>query len=690
MKAITLKTALYFFALYFSFFALTASAIQIGPGGGPDGWPGTTQIKLGWAFDHPHNPSSAKLFSGWDIFPSGTPTAWDFVAGRQVAGSPARWHNSLPVPQSSDSEMPYVDTYIWYSFIYNCNHGWPETYNKCHSTLYAKRPDGTTASLTLQKSYTEIYFDANGNASSYADAAYSCFTRAYKLENDQLDHVEFYLDTDFYPQNGKWIILGDILQPYIQILANRQRLPTPTLKAKVADSKGVEHWIETDGGTYTGKLTIAVSSSKENPEFYYTTDGSEPSTSSPQPYDSGGLKLIDLDKSCTLKVRAYEADYAWSEISADFTLVVPPPEYAPNHGTFYNSSEINISCRDSDNNSFPIDHIYYTNDGTDPTTSSTPITNGQYVTVSKNAEPLKALATKNGWHSSESRSSIYTLMVSNIVMNPQTGFFPAPTNISVSCATSGVDIHYEKGLSPKTPTINSPVALNGIIPISGSTVVKVKGFKTNYKAGPENAGYYIAGATYTYLGTLIPPPMGAYADRDHPPTLYSRGGGGMNVTNIVIHGGVTNTIITWTNLVTRGEYLYYTNSVVAVNSGELEIDWWDGGTGIVNSLFIILEEASPDKRAKKLYWNERPSKGPMVDVTAIPNLVFYYNENIPAPTNIINPETVWISVSGKKKYLRAKSGIGYLVLLYEGGVTNGPLYGIEVVNVMPDTGWKES
>jgi len=698
MKDITLKTALYFITFFCSLIALTAFGLNpgtdpIGPGGGPSGWPATPQIKLGWGFGNPTDPSSAQLFSSWDIFPVGTPSSWIYRKDYKDANQPAQWYNSIPVPQSSDTDMPYVDTYVWYSYIYTYNKDWNGTRHTCYSSLYPKRPDGTIASLTLQKSYTEIYFDSDGKqVTDLDDATYACFTRAFLLTNDQLDHIEFYLGTDFYTQNGTVYRQGDIWQPYIQILAHRQRLPTPTLKARVIDSTGTVHWIETVGGTYTGKLTIAVSSTKESPEFHYTTDGSTPTKSSPQPYDSGGMKLIDLDENTKpLRVRAYQdPTYAWSEISANFTLVVPQPEFAPSYGTFYDPFQVNISSRDSDNKLFLPVNIYYTDDGTEPTTSSTEITNGQYVTVSKSANPLKALATRSNWEQSESRSSTYTLMVSNIVMNPQGGAFPTAAVINVTCGTEGADIHYEKGLSPPTPTVNSPIAINGKISISGSTVVKVKGFKDQWEPGPENVGYYIAGATYTYLGTLIPPPQGAYADKDHPPKLYSKGGGGEDITNIVIHGGVTNIIITWTNYVTRGVYLYYTNSVVAMNSGELEIDWWDGGTGIVASLFIIQEEPSPDKRAKKLYWNERPSKGPLVDVTAVPYLVFYYNENIPAPTNTVNPETVWVSTTGNNKYLRAKSGTGYLVLLYEGGVTNGPLYGIEVVNVLPDVGWVAS
>lgn len=696
MKTRILCTAVFFFTALLAV-KVCAEAQPIGPGGGPSGWPASPQLKLGWNFGDPTDPASATLFSSWDVMPSGTPHAWTYTHNGTEAGQPAQWYDFFPVPQSTDDDMPYVDTYVWYSFVYDYNKQWtgPDSQHHrqhtCFSTLYAKQSDGTVVPLTLQKSYTEIYFDSDGNQVTDLDKAkYACFTRAYLSQNASVEKIEFYLGTDFYTQNGQTYYQGMIRQPFVQILANRQRLPIPTLKARVVESGGTEKWVDTTGGTYTGMLTIAVSSSKESPEFHYTTDGSEPSESSPKPYDSGGQKLIDLKQNCTLKVRAYQSGYAYSEISANFKLVVPPPKFAPDHGTFFNPFEVSISCRDSNNELFPSVNLYYTNDGTEPTPSSTAITNGQYVTVSQNATPLKALVTKTNWNSSKSRSASYTIMVSNIVMNPPTGYFIDPTNIEVSCSTDGADIHYETGLSPSTPTINSPVAHDGTIEISGSTVVKVKGFKNNLEPGPENTGYYIAGATHTFLGAMLTPPLGGQADRDHPPQLYSRGGGGAYITNYVVNGTVTNEVITWTNYVTRGVYLYYTNAVIAVNSGELEIDWWDGGTGTVKSLYIIQEEPGPNVRAKKLYWNDGQSRGPLVDVTAVPNLVFYYNENIPAPTNVVQPETVWISVSGKKKYLRAKSGSGYLVLLYEGGVTNGPLYGIEVVNVLPNIGWKES
>ena len=672
---------------------------QVGPGPDPSGWPGTPQTKLGWNFLDPHNPVNANLLPGWTTMPSGTPPAWGFQQNLTYAGQPAQWYNTLPVPQSSDPNMPFVDTYIWFSFVYDYNINWTgagSVFHRPHaifSSIVGLHPDGSEANVGLVQSYTELYFDVNGRLinqqTQLTNVRYACFTQGLLVSNDSISAIGFNLGTDFFTQNGQTYYQGDIWQPYLQLLSTRQRLPLTTLRAQVTYSNQ-QQWVQTSGGVFTGVTTIAVSCSNFAASFYYTLDGSTPTSASPRPIVREGYNEIILTNSCTLRVMASLGSYAPSYASAVFSLTVPPPTFSPGYGTFFNPSYVNISCRDDQNNLFNPVALYYTSDGSDPTTASTPITNGQNVLVSVSGNPLKALATRTSWLSSSGRSEEYMLMVSNIVMNPSGGFFPGPTNILVSCATLGADIHYEKGLSPPSPTLASPVAINGSISISGSTVVRAKGMKNGWLDGPETVGYFIAGATYTYLGTLVPPAAGGRADAAHPPQLFSQGGGGGYITNMVINGGSTNYVVAWSNFVTRGVYLSYTNVVVSVNPGELEIDWWDGATGTVKSLYIIQAGPSPGTRAKKLYWNQPPSRGPLVDVTAVPQLTFFYNEDILAPTNTVSPETVWVASSGAKQHLYARAGMGYLVLLYEGAVTNGPLYGVDVVQVMPNTGWHEN
>jgi len=573
--------------------ALAGPNVKIGPGPDPSGWPGqpgidANSVKLGWNFLDARNPVNAQLWNGWSFYPQGSPPAWTYTLDYILpdSGKPAQWRNTLAVPQNADPTMPYTMTYVWLSFVYNYNILWaagPGQRNPIFSTVIGIRPNGTKAYATgTPLTYAESYYTADGTrisgANTLTNAAYACFSQSFMISNEVLNSLQFNLGTDFYTQNGKVYRQGDIWQPYIQLLTAVPRLPIPTLKANVAAGGG-QQWVATIGGTYTDVLTIAVSCGTfTNAAFHYTVNGSEPTLSSPQPYSSGGMLLIDLTNSCMLKVRADLNGYATSVATAPFALCVPPPSFAPASALEFNSFQVNISSRDRNNKLFTPVSLYYTADGSTPTLASTAITNGQNVTIVTNRVPLKAMAARPGWTTTYSRSETYILMVSNVVLNPSTGYFDDGTNVFATCGTAGAEIHYEIGVAPPSPTIRSPIAVNGRIPVAGSVVVKAKGFKAGWDEGPESVGYYIAGATYTSLGMTLRPPPGAKADAAHPPQLYSRDDGGAYLSNAVVNGAVTNWVVTWTNFVTRGIYLYYTNIVVTMNAGKLQIDWWDGGT----------------------------------------------------------------------------------------------------------------
>ncbi len=680
----------------------TRPPVMLDPGD-PVSWPSDAQIKLGWNFSDPHNPAGAPFFSGWNKFTVGTPPPWTYQLDYLVPGTgdgqyfpngyPGQWRITLPVPQSGNPDMPFVDTYVMIAFAFDYKDGWsrpnpnyPGRPYTCFSSLFATRPDGSGASLRVDRTFVEQYFNANGQVQTPSTgASWALFKQQLVLSNDALQQITFYFGTDFFVLNGVTYRLGDIWQPFIQVLANRQRLPTPTLKARViVDDQ--QQWITTLGGTYTGVLDIAVSCSNFNPTFYYTMDGSTPGPGGLQPVQG----QIRLTNSCTLRVRAYLDNYAFSEASATFALTVPVATLAPSSATAFDSFYVNVACRNDDNSLFLPVSLYITTNGMIPTTSSIAITNGQNVLITADNTPLNVLGIRPGWTSSYTRSGAYQLFVSNIVLNPSVGFFAYPTNVIATCGTPGADIHYTVGADPPEPTRSSPTAVNGIIPVSGSVTVRTKGFKNGLQPSVETIGYYIAGAEYTYLGGKITPPGGAYATAAHPPQIYSRGDGGCYVTNISQNGAVTN--VAWTNIIVRAIYLAYTNIVVAMNQGEVEIDWWDGfsESNTISALYIVQPQADPSVGARRLYWNTGDSRGPLVDVTSVPKLTFFYNEDIPEPTNTVNPETVWVENSGATRNLRARSGMGFLVLLYEGGVTNGPLYGVDVVNVTPDVGWYES
>lgn len=97
--------------------------------------------------------------------------------------------------------------------------------------------------------------------------------------------------------------------------------------------------------------------------------------------------------------------------------------------------------------------IYYTVDGSVPSTSSTLYTGP--VTVSGNTT-LEALALGTGSVSSKTTSAAYAFdTVKTPTFSPAGGFYSTTQTVTISCATAGATIHYTTNGS--TPTATSPV-----------------------------------------------------------------------------------------------------------------------------------------------------------------------------------------------------------------------------------------
>ncbi len=74
--------------------------------------------------------------------------------------------------------------------------------------------------------------------------------------------------------------------------------------------------ISHDSGSYTGAQTVTLTSPAPNMRFYYTTDGSTPTTSS-KLYNGEGIKLT---KSCTLKVLAFKKNWKNYLYTREYTI----------------------------------------------------------------------------------------------------------------------------------------------------------------------------------------------------------------------------------------------------------------------------------------------------------------------------------------------------------------------------------
>ena len=125
------------------------------------------------------------------------------------------------------------------------------------------------------------------------------------------------------------------------------------------------------GGTYTTPQTITLTCTDGSgygcDKIYYTTDGSTPNISSPV-YSSA----ITIAITTTLKFFAKDiVGNAEATKSETYTILdIAPPETTatPPGGTYGAPQSVILACNDS--TGYGCDKIYYTTDGSTPTTSS--------------------------------------------------------------------------------------------------------------------------------------------------------------------------------------------------------------------------------------------------------------------------------------------------------------------------------
>lgn len=174
-------------------------------------------------------------------------------------------------------------------------------------------------------------------------------------------------------------------------------------------------------GTYSSSQTVTISDATQGAVLYCTTDGTPPTSSSPQcsqpttVYQSESLQAIAVAPGKTTS----------AVMSAGYTInlsAVATPSFSPGAGTFTGPQTVTITDATSGAN------IYYTLDGTTPTSQSTLYTGP--VAIASSAT-LSAIATASGYSNSGVESAAYT------IQQGQASTPPSIATLSPSSATAG-------------------------------------------------------------------------------------------------------------------------------------------------------------------------------------------------------------------------------------------------------------
>ena len=219
-------------------------------------------------------------------------------------------------------------------------------------------------------------------------------------------------------------------------------------------------------GTYTAVQSVKLSDSTSGATIYYTTDGTTPTTSS-----TAYSAAISLGATETVEAIAVAGGYSNSAVaSAKYTINLPPaamPSFSVAPGTY--SSKESVKLSDSTSGAT----IYYTTDGTTPTSSSNIYTGA----ISVNAtETIEAIAIPTGYPNSPVALAKYTIILpvaATPTFSVPAGAYSGTQLVTLSDATPGAVIYYttnraETQTAPKIYT--SPIAVSATETIRATVV----------------------------------------------------------------------------------------------------------------------------------------------------------------------------------------------------------------------------
>jgi hypothetical protein len=262
-------------------------------------------------------------------------------------------------------------------------------------------------------------------------------------------------------------------------------------------------------GTYTSAQSVTISDATSGATIYYTTDGSTPTTGS-----SVFSSPISVSASETLKAIATAIDYTQSAVgSAAYTINLPAaatPTFSPVAGTYTSTQSVTIS------DATPGATIYFTTNGTPPTTSSSVYVSP--ITVSAN-ETLQAIATASGYTQSAVGSASYTITppAATPTFSPAGGSYIGAQSVTISDSTPGATIYYTTNGS--TPTTSSNL-YSGPITVSSSETIQ---------AAAQAPGYSMS-AVVSAAYTITAPPNPAPTISGLSPSYVSAGGPAFKLT----------------------------------------------------------------------------------------------------------------------------------------------------------------
>jgi formylglycine-generating enzyme required for sulfatase activity len=247
-------------------------------------------------------------------------------------------------------------------------------------------------------------------------------------------------------------------------------------------------------GTYYNSFELSMNTPTPGASIRYTTDNSEPIETSLQ-YTAP----VTIAASSVIKAKAFKPNCVPSSCqTAGYTLKVTAPQFNPLPGTYYTTQSVTISCPTPDAD------IFYTIDGSEPTTSSPAYNYPIDISV---ITSLKARAFRSGWQESNIASGVYNMTVAMPTFTPEAGTFTGAQTITISCATPEAEIRYT--LDNTQPGTNSALYTEPVN-VATNTTLKAKAYKSNLNSSAIATASYTIIPIQTVAAPLFNPVGGTY------------------------------------------------------------------------------------------------------------------------------------------------------------------------------------
>jgi hypothetical protein len=255
-------------------------------------------------------------------------------------------------------------------------------------------------------------------------------------------------------------------------------------------------------GLYPDAQSLVLTTTTVGGVIHYTTDGSDPILASPT-----YVTPLLISSSVTVKARAYKGDYLPSSLaSATYVIgtnqLVALPTFAPPAGTYSTAQNVRINC------ATPGATIYFTIDGSEPSSASTPFTADINIPLSSTLT-IKAIAYKAGLITSQVATATYvvTNKVTAVTFNPVGGPYTSAQQVALSTATAGAYIMY--GINGGAMALyTNPIT----VPVNSTMTISSQAFKENWTASDIGTATYTITNSVSFNQPMLVPAPGTFSN----------------------------------------------------------------------------------------------------------------------------------------------------------------------------------